>query len=190
MWTAKSRAAEAALLVVGLTCFFGVSLVFGADLSSQAFAEMASAEGEGSNPVQKEPFASMLERQLASPNPPQFSVVFRRGDAEAGLSEPVLDNLRAVAHEQASDWGDTILGGDYEVDGVTHLELVESVTRNQELIAYHIVYSQAAWSLDQCTHAVGAPHDGCKAGRIQEASFVAPDFRRWTRDEMKIATFF
>lgn len=98
--------------------------------------------------------------------------------------------MEMIAYKQAQVWGDTILEGDYVAEGKTRLDQVFKLYKNNELIAYQIVYSEKAWNISDCTYdGNAATLNGCVTGRIVEASYVSLDFKEYFYDENTGAVF-
>ena len=107
------------------------------------------------------------------------------------VEKPVRDRMLMIAKDQAEIWGDTILEGDYETDGVVRLDLIEAVTRGFDVIAYRITYSARAWDTSTCIYISGRPETlaGCVEGRIVESAYVTPGLDRWVSDVTHLAVF-
>ena len=107
------------------------------------------------------------------------------------VEKPVRERMLMIARDQAEIWGDTILEGDYETDGVIRLDLIEAVTRGADIVAYRITYSARAWDTSTCVYISGRPETlaGCVEGRIVESSYVTPTLDRWVSDITHMAVF-
>jgi hypothetical protein len=99
--------------------------------------------------------------------------------------------LEKVATEQAQIWADTILEGDYQADGKTQLDRVFAIFENGQFLGYKITYSERAWFIGECDYDYDRPEslNQCHEGRIEESSFVSPDFATYFRDESDLADF-
>jgi hypothetical protein len=107
------------------------------------------------------------------------------------LSRRLLTGLSSAMDEQVNIWGDTILEGDFISEGSTRLDRVQAVEdpASHALVAYRITYSEKAWAMEACEYADTGRLDGCKPGRISEASFVSPDLKSWITDDRFMADF-
>lgn len=116
---------------------------------------------------------------------------FKNEDALARLNSDAQTNLKDVAVAQAQVWGDTILEGDYYSDGQTRLDSVRALYDNEQLIGYKISYSERAWYTGECSFdgSDEAALKNCQEGRIQESTYVSPDFATYFRDEDQLADF-
>jgi hypothetical protein len=112
-------------------------------------------------------------------------------DVRNGARLRLWQRLSQIAIDQAGIWADTILEGDYEADGTTHLDLVEGIYLNDELIAYRITYSERAWHLGDCEYDFEdrSTLNSCQQGRIRESSFVSSSLDSWMRDDSAYAEF-
>lgn len=107
------------------------------------------------------------------------------------LTPKIESILYQIAEEQTSIWYDTILEGDYQVEGEVRLDNISVILKNGNLAAYHITYSQKAWETSECEF------DGnqletlkkCTPGRIFESSYVTPNMNYFEVDENRIAEF-
>ena len=99
--------------------------------------------------------------------------------------------FETIAFDQAQIWGDTILEGDFYADGITRVDRVARIYRNDKLVAYVVTYSEKAWYLSDC-HYDGVRSItllGCTPGRITESSYVSPDFKTYFYTERTMANF-
>ncbi len=138
------------------------------------------------------PDAKSFEAQCQAPH--QTQRMYAR-DETPFLEKELYKTLTSVAFEQAQDWADTILGGDFHAAGQTRLDQVDALYSGETLIGYRITYSEKAWDLSQCGY-YQAPADqraevlaSCSEGRITEASFVSPSFDTFIRDSNQFAEF-
>jgi hypothetical protein len=110
-----------------------------------------------------------------------FKVLHSSAVTDASV-QPLLANFVAIAKDQAGIWADTVLEGAFDADGQTQLDSVEGVYLNGELIAYHITYSEQAWTL-------GDTGERQASGRITESTFVSVAMSSWFRDDWALAAF-
>ena len=152
--------------------------------------------GLGSNALasQKGPdagvFINRLENVLSS-GFSQKQILFDRFGNSGGDSTQVSNDQLSVftlgAKRQANIWADTILGGDYEAAGNTEVDVVEAVLQNNEVVAYHITYSEKAWYTGNCDQEKDL--NACSEGRIVESSYVSPAATTWVEDSSLRAKF-
>jgi hypothetical protein len=110
--------------------------------------------------------------------------------SQSRLTSNVEKNLNRVAYDQAQVWADTILEGDYYADGQTRLDSVITLYKNDEFIGYKIAYSERAWFTGDCDfNDDDAALRNCQEGRIQESTYVSPDFKTFFRDDDALADF-
>lgn len=123
----------------------------------------------------------------------------------ATLSKAQVARLLKAANEESDIWGDTILEGDYVLANNSQVELysVEKVVSTKsELVAYRIVYGQAAFNIGACEMEVDwdlmsdnpeafdqFAKENCQAGTISAGAYVSPDFQFHFRDEDAIEDF-
>lgn len=122
----------------------------------------------------------------------------------ATLSKVQITGLLKAANEEADVWGDTILEGDYVLAENSQVELytVEKVVSKTELVAYRIVFGQAAFDISNCEEEVDwdlmsenpeafdkFAKEKCTAGTISAGAYVSPDFKFHFRDEDAIEDF-
>lgn len=106
------------------------------------------------------------------------------------IDKDLKKTFEMIASKQAQVWADTILEGDYVAEGKTRLDQVFKFYKNNELIAYQIVYSEKAWNISDCRYdGHAATLAGCVTGRIVEASYVSLDFKEYFYDENTWAVF-
>jgi disulfide oxidoreductase YuzD len=106
------------------------------------------------------------------------------------MDKNLKKTFEMIAHKQAQVWGDTILEGDYVAEGKTRLDQVYKLYKNNEIIAYQIVYSEKAWNISDCAYdGNAATLLGCVTGRIVESSYVSLDFKEYFYDENTAAVF-
>lgn len=123
-------------------------------------------------------------------NPYRKILVYNQKTRANALSIPVRDGLKAVAHDQAQVWGDTILEGDYVASGRTRLDIVYAFYKKDKLVGYKIQYSEKSWFTGSCDFdGKRASLKKCSEGRIVEVSFVSPDLKTYFSDEEKYADF-
>lgn len=107
------------------------------------------------------------------------------------IGATMQNQLGDVAYSQAQIWGDTILEGDYEVDGPVTLDSVRILRVQNKKIGYLITYSQRAWDTSTCAYD-GYHHstlEDCLLGRIVESSYVSLDLKDYFYDEKTSAVF-
>ena len=111
--------------------------------------------------------------------------------AQTKIPAKVKATLQKVSDNQAQIWGDTILEGDYHSDGQTQLDAVVDLYENNKLIGYKITYSEKAWYTGDCDfdEEDESTLKECTPGRIQESTYVSPDFKTYFRDEDDFADF-
>ena len=108
-----------------------------------------------------------------------------------GLTDAQRAQIQTLAVQQAMIWGDTILEGDFEAAGDTHIDRIQSVYEGEHFLGYRVSYSETAWATSNCTY---NPRDkstlsSCLSGRISESMFVTPDLKDAQRDERDFAHF-
>ncbi|KYG66953.1 hypothetical protein AZI86_07980 [Bdellovibrio bacteriovorus] len=111
--------------------------------------------------------------------------------SEGTLPAALEKALMEVAEDQVRVWGDTILEGGYITRGETELNEVVAIYKNKKLIAYRIIYSQAAINTDSCDYDYENEEtlEDCTEGRITETSIVSPDFKEYDIDGDGYANF-
>jgi hypothetical protein len=119
-----------------------------------------------------------------------------RSEIPDGIQTTTIMPREALAFTRISDnqsqiWGDTILESDYEADGVTLLEQVQTISKNGKIVAYRITYSQRAWQTTTCKDPNFNPANpvGCIEGRIRESTYVSSDLTVWLNDSQFYAQF-
>lgn len=107
------------------------------------------------------------------------------------VSNIITNSTRArlleISVEQAQIWADTILGGDYLADEEVVVDNIEFVRLGDQILGYRVTYSSSAYDTLDCN-----PEGDlslCVAGRIVEATFVAPGLEAWIRDDQRYAEF-
>lgn len=101
-------------------------------------------------------------------------------------------DAQAAAVYQAQIWGDTILEGDYVAAGRTRVDRVQGIYRDQELVAYRILYSEKAWDVSQCNYDPNNKRESlktCTQGRISETTFTSKDLKTYEVDDQDYAEF-
>lgn len=155
---------------------------------SAAQADRRGSDARQFMPLLKDFVQSCSEQICQAPN--QIKQIYSNQD-NAVLVSDQLERLKAIAWEQAQVWADTILEGDFQAEGDTRLDAVYALYRNDELVAYRIVYSEKAWNTADCDF------DGvrrksiqtCPVGRIVEASYISPSLKTYVIDENQFAEF-
>ncbi|MFP5519420.1 MAG: hypothetical protein ACLGGX_05920 [Bdellovibrionia bacterium] len=100
--------------------------------------------------------------------------------------------LEKIAYEQAQVWADTILEGDYVAEGDTYLTSVVGIYRDQELIAYHLMFGEEAYYTGDksCRYYEEQQSlEGCEKGEILEGAFVSKDFKAVLNDDLNYPEF-
>lgn len=124
-------------------------------------------------------------------NPYAQIQIHAAASSQNSIEKKLKSILEKVAFKQAQIWADTILEGDYVADGKTHLDKVYALFRNNELIAFKIVYSERAWDTSDCSYdgINSSTLANCTEGRIVETSYVSVDFKEFFIDEKGYAEF-
>lgn len=117
-------------------------------------------------------------------------VVYSRSGEFSKLGKNTVESLKEISFVQAQIWGDTILEGDYAADGETRLEKVLAIFNGDNLIGYHIEYSEKAWYTGNCEYS-GQKEQllKCTQGRISERSYVSADLEYYGTDYDRTADF-
>ena len=131
-------------------------------------------------------FINRLENVLSSATV-QKQILFDRFGSSSQVSNDQLSVFTLGAKRQANIWADTILEGDYEAAGNTEVDVVEAVLQNNEVVAYHITYSEKAWYTGNCDQEKDL--NACSEGRIVESSYVSPAATTWIEDSSLRAKF-
>lgn len=116
-------------------------------------------------------------------------VLYLHDKGNSPLAGETLEALQEIAQLQASNWGDTILEGDFDSEGSTRLDRVEGLYEGRHLFAFRITYSERAWYLGDCFADMKTAPEKCPEGRITESAFVAPTLKEWVRDDRAFAKF-
>jgi hypothetical protein len=103
------------------------------------------------------------------------------------LPVDIHNRIVRIAQEQADGWADTILEGDYVSESLIDVEQIEVVRESGQFVGYRVTYSAAAYDVSECD--AGKDLSLCRAGRIQEASYISPALESWIRDHKAYAQF-
>ena len=116
----------------------------------------------------------------------------KRNDVPPLITRAQIRFLSRIATEQAYNWADTILEGDYVSDGNTVLEKVIGIYKYQRLVAYKISYTEVGWDVSTCDYDFKNSESlkSCPVGVIRESSFVSLDLENFVRNHDDIADFY
>lgn len=100
------------------------------------------------------------------------------------------EKFRLASVDQAQIWGDTILEGDYYAAGHTRVDAVVAIYKDDDLVAYHFLYSEKSWDTSTCPYdGHRASLTGCTIGRIAESAYALLDLQTKLTDEDDYADF-
>ena len=159
-------------------------------IAAVIFMALMATQAQGS--AQQSSFWDIIEEFNTCEGPVCEQVYEEKELISEGTLPAVLEKeLMEVAEDQVRVWGDTILEGGYITLGETELNEVIAIYKNKKLIAYRIIYSQAAVHTDSCDYDYENEEtlEDCTQGRITETSIVSPDFKEYDIDGDGYANF-
>lgn len=111
------------------------------------------------------------------------------------IDESLFEQLLSVAQSQSEIWGDTILEGDVWSLGEIRLDDIELLQDGNEVLGYHISYSQKGWDTSGCDLSRATSEDyereetfaQCAEGRVVESAYVTSDLNTYFADHGALA---
>lgn len=137
--------------------------------------------GASANAAPMSPSRFCRDIQSCVANGYLFQDLLNRRSEQSDI-EILLPRLNAIANIMTDIWADTILEGNYDIDGLPYLERIEGVYQQGQLAGYRITYSARAWRL-------GPNGERAEEGRITESAFVTLSLAQFFRDEGAVAAF-
>ena len=117
-------------------------------------------------------------------------VVYSQSTRFNKLDAATTATIRKIAVDQAHDWGDATLDGEYQAAGRTRLDQAVAYYKGKNLVGYKIQYSEKAWAVGDCNFdGTMASLKGCREGRVVEGSYVSSDLLTYFSDEERHAEF-